>query len=743
LIDLGRPALHADGVTLFADHASANTFHYLPDRPRLRTGADGLPDLVLLKYRLDQALHAALGAGMLSFTVDLGVDDTVLASLQRKAASTFRLSGPAVLRPVGADQGSCMLAIIDRSSLAAAPAPGEAAASPTKSSLVPHIINGTAPSLYGDNAATFFVVLSAEAAALVEGAIRGEGLPAAVIYTLRTTGLRPALRAEITAQWRDVYKFYENRLHGGKLLLATDIGTTVEKLVHDEVIRIKVDELVQAEEQSATWQRAFEEAQRFVLEELFTPTLGQAPPAQDAETGALVTIGNAIKDIAGFFSFTYSLRDVNRNELKTFHYQLSVARAEHLTLSPQGTLSLLLGDGVSPSRVERLIRTVEPAAAAEMTFDVGLAARLEEEGIDRVEVFITYGDKLERVMLDAATPRRQVSIWFKDGLGLAISYRYDVHFVAGGAGLSGVLSSPGRTTEARVLRVDPRELYQRRELRAVAQGLPFDRFPSVIVDVEARDPHKGWEVAHTLQLDAAHPDGSFTVRAQREDIVRFRRRLRYIDSQGRETEVPWDDVDPGIMVVGNPLPDLVDVQILGSARFGTKVRRVIVELRPAGDPARVATRVLTADQPAAAWSWAAPAEGPREYEYRVTVHTVLNEIREGPWLPGPPGKLIVGEGIARLRQVELRLVGKTFAELGILALKVRFSREATASGLPLEEEELLVRDPSQPIKWAYPVDAAASAPYTVQLTYIRSSDGSEDVKAPMTTSDLMLVRALA
>ena len=42
----------------------------------------------------------------------------------------------------------------------------------------------------------------------------------------------------------------------------------------------------------------------------------------------------------------------------------------------------------------------------------------------------------------------------------------------------------------------------------------------------------------------------------------------------------WDDAEPGVLVVGDPLPEVVDVQILGSARFGTEVRRLIVELRP-------------------------------------------------------------------------------------------------------------------------------------------------------------------
>jgi hypothetical protein len=738
VIDLGRPAFHAEGVTLFADHAAANTLHYLPDRPRLRAGTDGLPELLLLKYRLDPALHQALGAGMLSLTVDLGVDETVLDNLRRRAAARFHLTGPATLVPVAADEGSCELVLIDRTSHDETSTPAPAA---DASALVPRILGGTAISLYGDNAATFFVALSAEGAALIESAMRRDGLPAGVVYTLRTTGLRPALRAELTARWQDVYTFYENRLHGGKLLLATDIGGTVEELVHDEAIQIKVDELVPADEQSGAWQRALDQAQRYVIEELFKPTLGQAPPAEDAHDDALATIGNTIKDLAGFFSITYTLRDLKREELKTFQYQLSVARAERLTLAPQGTLSVLLGPDIEPSRVNRLIRVVEPAAAAEMVFDIGVSGALDTEGIDRLEVFVTYGDRVEHLTLDTATPRRQLSVWFRAETGLAIRYRYELHFTSASAGLSGTLASPERTTEARVLRLNPRELYQRREVRAVAQGVPFARFPSVIVDLQARDPRKGWEVEETLQIDQAHPEAAFRVRAGPDDIVRFRARVRYVDTEGRETQVPWDDVEPGIVVLGDPLPDVVDVQILAAARFGTKVKRLVVELRPEGHAAKVATRLLTAEQPAATWSWAAASDDPRGYEYRVTVHTMLNEVREGRWLPGAPGKLIVGEGIARLRQVELMLVGKPLAELGLLGVKVRFTRNATASGLPLEEEEMLIRDPAQPVRWAYPVDTDTSAAYTFQLTLIRA-DGTQDARPPVTTSDLLAVQPL-
>jgi len=142
MIDLGGAPYHGEGVTLFPDHAEAGRFHYVADAPRLRLGLDGAPELSLLKYRLDPALHAALGAGMLSLTVDLGVDEERLERLRRRLRASG-VPGPVQLVPVGADTGRCELVLIDRSSrdegAPAAPAP------PGSSGLVERILGAAAP----------------------------------------------------------------------------------------------------------------------------------------------------------------------------------------------------------------------------------------------------------------------------------------------------------------------------------------------------------------------------------------------------------------------------------------------------------------------------------------------------------------------------------------------------------------------------------------------------------------------
>ena len=303
------------------------------------------------------------------------------------------------------------------------------------------------------------------------------------------------------------------------------------------------------------------------------------------------------------------------------------------------------------------------------------------------------------------------------------------------------VTSEPRTTANRVIRLNPRELYQKVVLRVVAKGVPFDRYPSVLVDLRAHDPVEGWTVTDTLELDANHLERIFETRASLNARIRFERRLRYFDTQGSEVAVEWDDAEPGVLVVGDPLPEVVDVQILGSARFGTEVRRLIVELRPRAEPEKVSTFLLTADKPSATWSWAAGPEASRDYEYRVTVHTVRHEVREGKWLPGTPGKLLVGEGIARLRQVEMMLLGPSLQVLGVLAMKVRFAFEDPEAGL-LAEEEMLVQDTSKPIRWSYPVADPARQQYTYQFTFIRK-DGSTDTSDPVKTSDLLVIKTLS
>src|SRR5207302_1644234 len=130
----------------------------------------------------------------------------------------------------------------------------------------------------------------------------------------------------------------------------------------------------------------------------------------------------------------------------------------------------------------------------------------------------------------------------------------------------------------------------------------------------------------------------------------------------------------------------------------------------------------------------------RGYEYRVTVHTVRGEVREGRWLPGTGAKLVVGEGIAQLRQIQVMLIGKPLGALGLLGVKVRLAFSDPEADLTAETEQLIL-DTARPLSWTYPVAAPERNAYTCQLTLVHG-DGTLDRRPPITSSDLLLLQAL-
>ena len=87
MLSLENPVGAIRGVLVFRDHANPNLFYYHSERPRIARTVRGLPEMQLLKYRrditdnpgFDETQAHSLGGGLFNFTVDIGVDESVLA----------------------------------------------------------------------------------------------------------------------------------------------------------------------------------------------------------------------------------------------------------------------------------------------------------------------------------------------------------------------------------------------------------------------------------------------------------------------------------------------------------------------------------------------------------------------------------------------------------------------------------------------------------------------------------------
>lgn len=738
MIDLAAPVRTVGDVTVFADHADPTRCHYVRVRPRLVTDAAGNPDVKLIKYHLDPATRGSTGAGLFLLNIDLEVPGDVLIEVRDKIAAAVGHSG-LTLTPVWPDSGTCQLILLD-SGPAAAPAsaqPATPAPPPGQPSgtgpapLVATVIGGAEPDLASNAATLFACTLEPPGVAIVEQALRHGGLPFGAVYNLHVAGLRPALRATVSADYQASYHYYENRLHGGRLLAAADVGATVQDLVQHQAIRITVDDLVPDADKDGIYQQALDQVQQYVLETLFTPTISQQPAGPGTGSSAV----QLVTGLLGLFTLTYTLNTIDSSELKTLTYSLAVARAEEITLAPQAELVALLPPGL---QADDVIVAVNPAPPDQLTIDVASMIDLAAEGIDHLDVTLSYSGTDTAVTLDPASPRRTVSLWYSAAGGMETPYRYEAQLAANGPkGISGRLTSAPATSIHDLVRIDPRELYQRAELRPVLQGVPFDRFPRVILDAEAHEALDGWTVTDTVTLSAADAETVLSYRGRRDGLISLRTRVRYVQADGGELTRDWQDTDPGPLVLGDPEPGVVDVQVLASARFGTAISRLVVELRPHAAPGKVTMLTFDATTTGATWSFQ-PSGHDRGYDYRVTVQTAAGEVRPGDWHAGPADpQLVVGEGFTRLRTVKVVFVGTTLAAAGMLAARVRLTFDDTTANLSADDS-FLVQDPVAALTWSYPVADPARQDYTMVITWVRA-DGTSYDAPPQAGSDLLRV----
>jgi len=115
MISLEHPIGLLRGLMIYRDHAEPNLFYYVPERPRLARN-NGVPELFFAKYRRDitdnQSFEEgeSLGGGLLSFTVDLGVDDSALQAIRGELADFA--DGDIRLVPIQFHSGSVRLSVM-------------------------------------------------------------------------------------------------------------------------------------------------------------------------------------------------------------------------------------------------------------------------------------------------------------------------------------------------------------------------------------------------------------------------------------------------------------------------------------------------------------------------------------------------------------------------------------------------------------------------------------------------------
>jgi hypothetical protein len=269
-----------DGITVFPDHADPNQFWCLAGPVGLAKMPDSdEPQFLLIMYTPDVASDGIKGVGFLNVTLALKLGDTTQEKIIGQIRNQFPDVSEPRLAPVPFDEGTVQIVALD---LQGSGGTSAAAAPPGTFEAVQHILGAVAPELFGDNNALFALTLSEDGATILEQAFEDGMAPVGAIYSLKFTGVRPALDVKITADLKRVYNSFSIGLTAQAYWVSAGVDATFEKLRQDGVIKVEVMNLTTDSANSDKEQWALNLFKDQILAQWFQPSLSPTTAAAAA-----------------------------------------------------------------------------------------------------------------------------------------------------------------------------------------------------------------------------------------------------------------------------------------------------------------------------------------------------------------------------------------------------------------------------------------------------------------------------
>lgn len=299
---LGSKTMNIEGLTVFPDHADPSQFWYLPGPVGLaRKGEDKEPAFTFIKYKPAAVAGGAKGGGFLNFEVSLHMDPAFERRILSKLSSVSK--GEPKLNAVPFDEGTVQCIALNLQGSGGTTA---VAAPPGTFNAVEKILGASIPSLFGDNSAAFSLTLSQEGAIIIEKAFQELAAPVGVVYSLKFTGLRPALDVKITADFKRIYNHFSASLSGQYYFIQAGIDAGFEKLVQEGAIKIEVTNFTTEGDRQSKEKWALDFFKEKLLSDWFAPTLtpgqlagGMASSTIPSATGSTTSPVSTPKDGGG------------------------------------------------------------------------------------------------------------------------------------------------------------------------------------------------------------------------------------------------------------------------------------------------------------------------------------------------------------------------------------------------------------------------------------------------------------
>ena len=690
MLYLHPPFVQVAGLTLYPDSERPDVWYYMPNAPRLALDEHGVPVWRLLELRS----ASGEGGGLLDFDVDLRVDPEVLAEAGRRLRTALHLDVDPVLSPVVVEDGSVRLVVLGTDSGAPVPA-GDAGAAPVPGpgatpALVEQVVHAAKPALYGDERAAFSVRLDQAGTTTMLAAMQGEVLPVGVVYSLDVYALRPAYQVSLDVDWDRVQTRLDESFSSDFLVFSSDIRAVVDKLVDERAIVLDVDTFVpegtkEDEGALAGRDRAVSAVYGMITDAFFKPSVDPAP-LKDGWDDAL----ELVEDLGrvGHDSFSYSRLDHTRIDRKRLDVHLRERTTVKRTVYPQGHLSSFVAElsaaGLTPADLVTKVELDDPWFTRREV-QVVPSVDFSSGHVASVDVTLAYAGDHRSLHLVDATP--QTVSWpstVVDGRVVEpVEVTYTVNLVRVDH-LQRPLSISGTVEPVLgdVLTLRATDLFSLPPVTVSDDGIPWDRWDKVVVDLALDDAAHGISQQATLVLDPTST--SWTWRPYVVgDVPPLRRTLTFHRSGQPPLVVPESSAPTLDVRVGDPRPHRRSLQVVPNLPWAS-VAQAFVDLTYV-DPAngveeRASLSFSEADPAPKAFTVDLLDPRRRVVGYDVTIVRVDGSVRTvaGCSTVGP--RLLLSPDAPRHVAVAVRADAAAFAARGVAAATVTLTLPGGPTG---------------------------------------------------------------
>jgi hypothetical protein len=595
------------------------------------------------------------------------------------------------------------------------------------------------PSLHGDNAAIFSVSLEPTEASLLLETLKGKHAPIGVVYELYYTGLKPAYRVTVKAEWDQVVTHFK-REGGIRVFSDAMIRSEVKDLVDRRVIAVDAITYVTEEESKSAVQQKqkfLEQLTDMITTRFFEPVLG---PNEKKKEAAGPDVAGAVKGVLDTLRGLNAMFVFNEERAQaSLKMNLTAEATERVAIKasvwPRASLVDLLdvvrrGGGRLEDHVKsvalqdqffsrRQVKVISRAdfqknSIASISVDLAYEGQAPEGG----PVFLSKSDEQGERRWHAALDERQ-------RMKPAVEASYTVNLAEDE--LLGQrpsrLTRRGLRVDGDILEIFPQnDLFTTRSIPVeAAASFPWDRYPEVEIEIRYQDEKNEITVDRTVVLKKDRPRSQVRLFVMDPTLKAYEVEVRHRGAPGvRDEVIPFRSSDRDAIEVRDPLPETVEVGLYPDDVDWKKVRRLIVEMTyddPEGDVHAREKFVLKGDDPRTFAVHVKDARR-REVRYGLTVQTEddIVELRDCATLAqavflGLQGEVVGGS------YVQISLAPGAFGE-GIDRMSVELRHaDPMEKAATTRSIEFARKDPARVETWNYRFSRPGGAEVEYRISY--------------------------